>query len=279
MNVGLMNKYVNIFFLTLIMFLFFYDTSIIYLPTLLSGRKISILLLAILVLKKKMYFKKDFKYILRKIYPIALITFFSIIVIIFNLYIRFNSLLVSNSQLFSNIYYFFFFFVGLILFYIIFDDDLYFSKIISYVHIIQSFFVYLALIFPAFRNFTANTLHQLGNIALNANYRIVGFTNTGGASVSLLLFSGMAVLGYLIINSENKKIYYFQYLFILIATFFVAKTGFYLGAMLFLFLLIYAIFSKQLAIQTILKYSILILVLLYLFIIILEFHGSNFWSI
>lgn len=272
MNVELKKKYANNLLLILISFLYFYDTSLVFLPTLLSGRKIALVLLAFLFFRKKRLIKQDSLYIIRKIMPILLIIILSIFVIILNLSVRFHSLFISNSQLFSNIYYLFFFFIGLLFFYDIFNDDYQFAKTISYTHIIQSAFVYIALLFPNFRDFTASILHQLGNIALNANFRIVGFTNTGGASVSLLLFSGMAALGYLIINGENtnrKKNYYLQYLFILIATFFVAKTGFYLGLFLFFILLIHTFISIKMSIKVVLKYTFSIILVLLTFVIIL----------
>ena len=259
-------------FLVIVLFLFFYDTSFKFLPTLLSGRKIAIIIFALIaLLKNREIILSGFKSVKNVILPIAIITGVSIIVVTINLLYRFGSLSIQENQLGANIYYLIFFCIGLFLMYVVFKDDIEFVTCLSYAHICQAIFIYISLFFPKFRDFVADILHQLGNLALNTDARIIGFSNSGGSSVSLLLFSGMVCIGYLILKRQKSSLKMLaMYIFILMSAFFVGKTGFYLGLGLLIYICIEIIISQKVNVQKVIIYFGISVIIFIIFIIILK---------
>lgn len=231
-------KYIHSIIYGILLFLYLFEFELLGTTSLLSSRKLAFML----------------------------VIFIYILVFLKN---KGNSFTESHLKEFSTIFVFLIYILGyllfLILIYGIVDDSTYiyprliyfllysilgsllFSKIFNKVDhflngliiavFIQSTIVYLQFISPDIRSFFKNTFVEQGNISYLRENRASGL-GAEGATLSLLLFSGLFACGYFIIKNQ-KIIYMLLYIYILISILLVARTGLYIGLInLFIILLL-----------------------------------------
>lgn len=228
---------------SLIIFMFIYEFSIINTPSILSSRKLSILIVTIYLLLKNDFkdYSNRFKF---KIYykrPYILISLILVYILGYLLFLKSIYMSVEESQyiLARMLYFILYFILGTQLFTKYFKSINDFLKSLIIANIIQSSVVYGQFLFIGFRNFLYKTFESTGNISYLRTDRANGL-GAEGANLSILLFCGLFACGYFII--KNKKInskLIISYMYILFATMLVGRTGFVLGVINILIIIIF----------------------------------------
>ncbi|MBQ2901200.1 MAG: hypothetical protein IJE49_05075 [Agathobacter sp.] len=153
----------------------------------------------------------------------------------------------------TNIYYEVHYFLFQILYIVVwgifcvveFKDVMYFAKIFVSIMIFQSLIAYIALVNKPFRMFVYNNLYFSAtdfSSMIEWGTRVVGI-DLAGSLGSVILFTGCAVLLYVRLTERiSVNQFIISYMIILVASFFIGRTGFYLSLA---FLLLYFFLEKN----------------------------------
>ena len=251
-----------------LLFLYIYEFLIINTPAIFSSRKIVFIILIFITFirgsKKGLYkLKVEFKNEFIKIIGLC-IYILGYLLILRIVYPKVNG---SNYIISRILYFIAYTIIGsqMIVKYI--RDIRIFLKSIIFASIIQSTIVFLQFSFYGFREFLNNTFVNEGNISYLREDRANGL-GAEGATLSLLLFCGLFACGYFIIIKKRVTFkLMIIYLYILLSTMLVGRTGLLIGVINFIVILI--LISDKSIIKTIfsiIKMIIIFIIILFVFI-------------
>lgn len=249
--------------MSVLLFMFLYEITLKGSPSILSSRKLALaIIIFIFLLYKKSLIKSI--YITSAYRGISLIT---IAVIVHELILIMIFSVQSQFIILPRLIYFLLYSVLASYLLAIFYNSIN-QVMISFVisGVVQSFIVYGQLLSGAFRNFLNNYFQQVGNVEFLREQRATGL-GAEAAALSIILFIALIACSYFILCFNDYK-YIVAYVFILSATLSVARTGFYCGVLLGIYVLLRITIKKGSFLQVIktLFYLALIVSVLIFFI-------------
>lgn len=221
---------------SIVIFLYIFNIKFIGYEWLPTGRVVLIVLLLIFIGKTIFFFKQEFYN--SPLFYLSLLAVFcwTLIQLAFISeadYGMLSRLLVFSaySLIMAAIYYYYF------------KDIKVFLVAVSTACLVQAIIVYVSYISPEYRQWLSEMLVQSGNIPLTYAYRVPGFSNSSGSSLSLTLslgiFSFMSLF-YLSSSLFMKSIFFIASLFILSSCVLVGKLGLFLGVYFFIVILFFS---------------------------------------
>lgn len=249
------------FILLILLFLFLFEITIY---SFLTTRRLVVIVLIVYCLFHKNKIKKmlnncDIKNNL--MFIIISLIILSIYISIINLaYGAFDNINNEYLTALNFLYIFLYVIFASVLFAQIFHTLLEFCQVISIIMVIQAIFIYASVINKDIRQYVYNFLYTDDGRFLNSiesGTRVVGI-QLGGAAGSVALSCGLICCLLLMIYIEFKPKYFLTYIIILGATFFVGRTGFYIGVLLLLSYLI-LLFKDHITLKKIMFLCIIIL--------------------
>lgn len=256
---------------SIILFFFVYDVQLKGMPSYLSSRKWSLALLMILSL----FHFKDYTrpYLRIQSVPNELKPIYSrYLIIILFVWIYSFFLAVIQGRLgdgeaavdFKNLMYFILFSViAPIFIQSLFDNKKDFFNALVFVGIIQSTIVYMLFILEPLRVFFDRIFQTDARFGyVSKNIKVLGL-GSGGAALSVLLFLSMFSACYFIQKDLEIFRSILSFFYILVASFFTGRTGFFAGILLFA-IVIWKKIKRTVRIQNIIKISGLLLILILL---------------
>lgn len=229
---------------SIIFFFFVYDIQIKGLPTILSSRKWSLILLFLLSV---IHYKADKGIVLYKpnlderkkvIYKKYLLGITAVGVYAL-LIILFKGGLNGNYIDAKNITFFILYSIIAPLFLCnLFQNREELFKTLIFSGIVQSTIVYILFVSVDVRILFEQLFQTDARFGYTSNNHKVLGLGSGGAALSVLLFLSLYCIGYYILKEENIITNMIMYFFILIATLFTGRTGFFSGILLILIILL-----------------------------------------
>lgn len=225
------------------LFFFFFDASLLNLPTIMSSRKIVFISLVLKnIISKKENDLEGSKYndimrTLKKvmIFVTAYLLFLTIV----------NNLFSAGYSTLPRLSFFLLYTIfGSVLVLKEFENLEQLLKCIVIAMLIQSTIVILQFSFPIVREFLFETFRSSGHISFLRTGRAAGL-GMEGATLSLMFFVGIFSCAYLLLFVKFHLGWCLSLLYFLMAAFFVGRTGLYVSVIFILFFLLIMLFKKK----------------------------------
>lgn len=228
---------------SIIFFFFVYDVQIKGFPTIVSSRKWS---LCILLLLSVIHYKENKGFVLhlpklderkKTIYKkyllgITVVGVYALLIVLLNNGLNENYIDAKNITFFI----LYSIIAPLFLFNLFLDREELFKSLI-FTGVVQSAIVYVLFISADARMLFEQLFRTDARFGYTSNNNKVLGLGSGGAALSVLLFLSLYSIGYYIFKEENIILNVIMYFFILIATLFTGRTGFFSGILLILIIL------------------------------------------
>lgn len=228
---------------SIIFFFFVYDVQIKGFPTIVSSRKWS---LCILLLLSVIHYKENKGFVLhlpklderkKTIYKkyllgITAVGVYALLIALLNNGLNENYIDAKNITFFI----LYSIIAPLFLFNLFLDREELFKSLI-FSGVVQSAIVYVLFISADARMLFEQLFQTDARFGYTSNNNKVLGLGSGGAALSVLLFLSLYSIGYYLLKEESIILNVIMYFFILIATSFTGRTGFFSGILLFLIIL------------------------------------------
>lgn len=117
-------------------------------------------------------------------------------------------------------------------------------KTIIYAGLIVSVTCTVEFFSESFKALLFSVIDTSGNIDYNESFRVHGFASSGGASLSVGLFIS-SLVSYILYKTSSEIKYYIIFIFIIISTVFIGRTGMVLGLLFLIYVTIIDIKPKS----------------------------------